>query len=402
MRIRGLVRASHQVRDQLKTGVPAHQVTQFQQFVQDTLQSVERLCAEAHTCPQQLPTPSRKAYAYLKQVDLSALPIIDATLPPQPQQRVRVQNLRPQQQAIQLKIAQIAQTSQRQDTQIKKLVRLLNDNVGRVEHLCAEQGTTTAALTGQARPLYAWMKFLLEGQNLRRHIDAVGLVQRLVPQVQSGTKSAKGQQRYLSNTLAPLKIAFTNITALYRAQMKQGQTTLKINEGFIIANRDVLTAIVRAVLCGKTTATTTTIDAFSQSEAFNEVRLAMELLVGPIGDQAQGHSYDLAEMFERVNQTYFKGEMERPHLSWSRVHTYRKFGHYEPGRDRVVISLTLDDQRVPPYVVEFVLYHELLHKHHGEVLSKGRRLVHTPAFRHDERLFEQYQLAQDWLDQLAQ
>jgi hypothetical protein len=62
------------------------------------------------------------------------------------------------------------------------------------------------------------------------------------------------------------------------------------------------------------------------------------------------------------------------------------------------MSRTLDDLNVPEIVVEFVLYHELLHKHHGAKLVNGKRMVHTPEFRRSERKFKFYQEAQRWLE----
>ena len=76
----------------------------------------------------------------------------------------------------------------------------------------------------------------------------------------------------------------------------------------------------------------------------------------------------------------------------------RKLGHYEPLRDRIVMSRTLDSSHVPQMVVELVLYHELLHKHHGAKLLNGKRMVHTPEFRRSERQFRHYQEAQQWLE----
>jgi hypothetical protein len=120
-----------------------------------------------------------------------------------------------------------------------------------------------------------------------------------------------------------------------------------------------------------------------------------------IGRVSQRFFDDLNHVFDLVNREYFRGQMAKPQLAWSQVFIQRKFGHYEPARDRLVISLTLDQQRIPRDVVEFVMYHELLHKHHGERWSNGRCLVHTPQLRRDESNFKHYQLAQQWLERLA-
>jgi len=65
------------------------------------------------------------------------------------------------------------------------------------------------------------------------------------------------------------------------------------------------------------------------------------------------------------------------------------------------ISRTLDNRKMPQYVVEFVMYHKLLHKQHRENWGKSRLLVHTPEFRQNERKFKQYKQAQQWLEKLV-
>jgi predicted metal-dependent hydrolase len=93
--------------------------------------------------------------------------------------------------------------------------------------------------------------------------------------------------------------------------------------------------------------------------------------------------------------------MPKPTLSWNRTLTARKFGHYQPSRDTVMISVTLDDPGVPDYVVDFVVYHELLHKKYGSMNVNGRRLSHSPAFRAEERRFADYHEAERVIHELA-
>jgi len=74
----------------------------------------------------------------------------------------------------------------------------------------------------------------------------------------------------------------------------------------------------------------------------------------------------------------------------NRVLTARKFGHYEPVRDTVMLSMSLDDPAVPDQVVDYVIYHELLHKSHGAKLTNGRRMARASAFRKEEQSFKGY------------
>ena len=89
--------------------------------------------------------------------------------------------------------------------------------------------------------------------------------------------------------------------------------------------------------------------------------------------------------------------MPRPVLKWNQSPTVRKMGHNQPGRDTVMVSRTLDHARVPEFVVDFIMYHELLHKKHGATMINGRRFVHTPDFRRDEQQFQQYAEAEKFL-----
>ncbi|HEX8397568.1 MAG TPA: SprT-like domain-containing protein [Pyrinomonadaceae bacterium] len=115
----------------------------------------------------------------------------------------------------------------------------------------------------------------------------------------------------------------------------------------------------------------------------------------------RGQVYDLEEIFRLVNQTYFQNRLEQPVLSWSQTKTRRVFGHQDAVHDTIIISRTLDEARVPRFVVEFVLYHELLHVVHPMRVINGKRRIHSAAFRRDERRFARFEEAEKWLEKLA-
>jgi len=66
-----------------------------------------------------------------------------------------------------------------------------------------------------------------------------------------------------------------------------------------------------------------------------------------------------------------------------------------------MMSVTLDDRAVPARVLDFVMYHELLHKKHGSLIVNGRRLAHSLAFREEERLYAGYHDAERQIKVLA-
>jgi hypothetical protein len=111
-----------------------------------------------------------------------------------------------------------------------------------------------------------------------------------------------------------------------------------------------------------------------------------------------GHVYDLNEMFDELNEIYFTPPIRKPTLTWSARRTYRILGHHDAVHDHITISRSLDSADVPRYVVEYVLFHEMLHIVHPTKHINGRRYNHTAAFRRDERKFRHYDAAERWIE----
>jgi hypothetical protein len=116
---------------------------------------------------------------------------------------------------------------------------------------------------------------------------------------------------------------------------------------------------------------------------------------------ARGEAYDLEEIFDDLNRRYFKSSLLKPILGWSARKTYRILGHHDAAHETVVISRSLDDGKVPRYVVEFVVFHEMLHIFHPTEHRNGRRYNHTARFRRDERKFAYYEEAENWIERSA-
>ncbi len=111
----------------------------------------------------------------------------------------------------------------------------------------------------------------------------------------------------------------------------------------------------------------------------------------------QGAVYDLDRLFEELRERYFGPLMAKPRLGWSGRLSRTLLGHYDHAHDTIVLSSWLDRPEVPQYVVEYVLYHEMLHMKHPVEHRRHRRAVHTAAFREDERRFAQLKEAKAWL-----
>ena len=101
----------------------------------------------------------------------------------------------------------------------------------------------------------------------------------------------------------------------------------------------------------------------------------------------RGHYYHLEEVFDDLNRRFFHGLMGRPQLTWSREQARNRLGHYDPAHNAIVISRVFDSPRVPRFVLEYIVYHEMLHLKHPVKLRGRRRCVHSREFMEEEKLF---------------
>jgi hypothetical protein len=114
----------------------------------------------------------------------------------------------------------------------------------------------------------------------------------------------------------------------------------------------------------------------------------------------RGHFYDLDEVFERLNFRFFHGLMARPRMSWSQTKTRRILGHYDPAHNAIIISRIFDHLAVPAFVLEYIVYHEMLHLKHPVRLKGSRRCVHSAEFQAEEKLFPRVMEANAFLKRL--
>ncbi|MBL8180521.1 MAG: hypothetical protein JNL64_02795 [Blastocatellia bacterium] len=113
----------------------------------------------------------------------------------------------------------------------------------------------------------------------------------------------------------------------------------------------------------------------------------------------KGEVYDLDSIFDTLNRDYFSGKVPKPTLTWSARKTFRILGHHDGTLDHITISRSLDSIDVPRYVVDHVVFHEMLHIVHPVRIINGRRYIHTPAFKRDEEKFQYHDAANRWIEQ---
>ncbi len=92
----------------------------------------------------------------------------------------------------------------------------------------------------------------------------------------------------------------------------------------------------------------------------------------------------LRESFDRVNDKYFFGLVEMPNLMIG-PRSRSTLGNYNFKTDTIKISSILKKNQE---LMDYVMYHEVLHKKNKFNKSGSKTYYHTSKFRNEERQFE--------------
>ena len=116
--------------------------------------------------------------------------------------------------------------------------------------------------------------------------------------------------------------------------------------------------------------------------------------------QPQGQCFDLEAIYQGLNRDYFS-EQVKAHITWGRRAPRRRrrsirFGAYDSRKRLIRIHPLLDQAFVPLYVVENVVFHEMLHQLNPPQRVNGRWSIHPPAFRREERRYTHFERAESW------
>jgi hypothetical protein len=182
-----------------------------------------------------------------------------------------------------------------------------------------------------------------------------------------------------------------NASRFASARETRGALTVRLHRSFLDAPEEVLSELVdwlggRSRSTSRMRAHFTNRAARTASESRSPPRAAL---------RSRGHCHDLAALREGINRRYLDGR-SRATVAWGRkprpgpVRSVR-LGTYDPVRNHITISRRLDRPEIPRYMVEYVLFHEMLH----EVLgigerADGRRDIHGRLFKLMEETFPDY------------
>ncbi len=104
---------------------------------------------------------------------------------------------------------------------------------------------------------------------------------------------------------------------------------------------------------------------------------------------------ELESCFNRVNEKYFLGLVDKPQLEWG-SDSFRKLASYDYHTNTITVSSLF--REAPERLLDYLMYHEMLHKKLKFSSVNGRMSHHSSEFRKQERNFEASSTIEDELN----
>ena len=120
-----------------------------------------------------------------------------------------------------------------------------------------------------------------------------------------------------------------------------------------------------------------------------------------VKEAPRGSCHDLGPLYDELNRRYFGGKLRRPRLGWSGRVWRTQLGCFDPALSQIVINRHLDSPNVPPFVIAYVLYHEMLHQKHPMRYAQCRLQSHSVEFRQEEKRFTYFGRAKRFLERFV-
>jgi len=134
------------------------------------------------------------------------------------------------------------------------------------------------------------------------------------------------------------------------------------------------------------------------AEIESAVRKRREIRGRKYFSDTKGRHHPIEEIYRQLNEQFFNGQIEIKRIGWGIRKSRGRLGHYDPIHHTITLSPTLDSPKVPPFVVRYIVYHEMLHALFGDSDGHEGRRHHPRQFRHTESSYPDYARAKEFLE----
>ncbi len=209
------------------------------------------------------------------------------------------------------------------------------------------------------------------------------------------------ETRLKSLLRAPLTLIITDNThSIISVKSNKQAYNLRLHYMFLDAPESVLTSLA-GYISGSLKGVRKRLRTFIRENEWKIRRQSEPRSPRKIRLTTRGRHVELRDSFQRLNRKYFEGRTECA-ITWGNRRKKRRqktvrLGSYSPETEIIRINRILDGPNVPNYVLDDVIYHEMLHHHLGTKKRNGRRFHHHETCRKMEKMFPHTDRAQLWI-----
>lgn len=220
--------------------------------------------------------------------------------------------------------------------------------------------------------------------------------------LERGDAGRRLEDRLRALTSLPLRVCVTdNLHTMISFGRSSEGLVVRLHRMFLRAPPAIQEALARYIR-GAEPETSRILDRYIEAHRWMIRRVPVHERRRRVALRTEGVHHDLDAHFERLLRIYFGGRRLDCAVTWGNAPRVRlprrtiKLGSYSADARLIRIHPALDQDWVPDYFVQWILFHEMLHHVHGVHFDGQRRRVHTPAFAADEERYLHLEAARRW------
>ena len=170
---------------------------------------------------------------------------------------------------------------------------------------------------------------------------------------------------------------------------ESGTLFLSLHQHFLQCDQEIIDDVV-SMLKGKRG-----LSARSRSLLFSMEHPIKEVELEPIG-----RCWNLNDLYEEVEEDYFSNLGLK--ITWFGEPVKKRgritLGQYDSASKLIKVHRLLDSDKIPKFLLKFIIYHEILHSIYSpKPHLRGYLSIHPKEFKTKEKEFKEYGAAQSWL-----
>lgn len=209
------------------------------------------------------------------------------------------------------------------------------------------------------------------------------------------------ENRLKSLLKKPVTLTITdNRRSIITARWIDNAYHIRLHHMFLEANDEILEALAKYIM-GQPKIASKKINVFIRENENKIRKTSPSSTKRNINYLPKGNYFNLQEIYKELNRKYFDNQVDCK-ITWGNRRRLKRqksvrLGSYSYHTKTIRIHPTLDRSFIPNYVVNDIVYHEMLHALVGIKSENGRNYSHHQQFKELEKCYSHRNLAEEWI-----